>query len=991
MTSDISQARRNAPKPGDKLRGYRVDRISELPHIKATFYRLHHEATDAQHIHIACDDTENAFSVAFKTVPGDSSGVAHILEHTVLCGSKHYPVRDPFFSMLRRSLSSFMNAFTASDWTMYPFCTQNRKDFYNLLDVYLDATFFPNLEPLNFKQEGHRLEFEKTFDGDRRLVFKGVVYNEMKGAMSSPDQVLGRSLLEAIYSDTPYRFNSGGDPAIIPDLTLDALRDFHRVHYHPSNAFFYTYGNLPIEDHLAFIQEKVLHQFSAIDPATEVPSQPRWSAPRQAEYTYAVGAGEDTAKKSQVCVSWLTTDIQEATEVLGLALIEEILLGNAASPLRKALIDSGIGSALCDATGFDGGNRDTLFACGLKDVEPADADRIEKLVLETLEKLATGGIGTELIESALHQVEFHRKEITNSPYPYGLKLLLMIAGSWFHGGEPERFLQIDRDIEKIRAAADKGFFEDRIRRYLLGNPHRLRLVLSPDPKKGESDDARTAARLDATAARLTRDEIAEIEADTLKLKALQEAPEDISVLPTLELDDIPAAVKRVVASKTFSAEDTTCFEAATNGIFYLGGALQLKQLDKSDLVLLPFFCHAFSRSGTRKRDFAAFSQAVNRYTGGLGLSSQARTRFDGVDKTLPLIVLNGKSLSRNRGHLFDLLNELLLEGDFSDLGRLKQLVLEYRAAMEAMVIQAGHRFAMSLASRKLTPTANLSEIWSGIHQLRFLKEKTGDLSEVHLEELSNRLTALKNHLIGRQGLELSAVGHGDDIKEALERMAGLRNALPDRDTVSLELAPPRFSLPEREAWTTATAVSFVAQSFRVVPYAHGDAPALSVIAKLLRSLYLHREIREKGGAYGGFAVYNPEDGIFSFGSYRDPHVLATLDVYDRAETFIRNGDFDEEDIKEAILQVCSDIDKPDPPGPEARKAFYRKMVGLSDDMRDIFKTRLLGLKEKNIREVAEKYFKDVAGRSSVAVITSSDKLGAVNRKLGAAALEGHEI
>ena len=305
-----TDANNPAIEAGERLGGYTVRTVTYLTDIQSWLYELDHAGTGARHLHISNADLENTFGVAFKTVPTDATGVAHILEHTVLCGSDRFPVRDPFFSMLKRSLSTFMNAFTASDWTMYPFSTQNRKDFYNLMDVYLDAAFFPTMDALSFKQEGHRLDVADE-EGDLRLVHKGVVYNEMKGAMSSPDQVMVRSLLNALYPDTTYRFNSGGDPAIIPQLTYEQLKAFHARHYHPSNAYFYTYGNLPLADHLAFIEKRVLSRFSRIDPGTEVPSQPRWSTPRTVSYAYPLDRGEDAGKKYQACVAWLICDIKD--------------------------------------------------------------------------------------------------------------------------------------------------------------------------------------------------------------------------------------------------------------------------------------------------------------------------------------------------------------------------------------------------------------------------------------------------------------------------------------------------------------------------------------------------------------------------------------------------------------------------------------------------------------------------------------------------------
>ena len=392
------------------ISGYVVKRQIELPRIRATFIELEHEATRARHLHIACEDRENSFGVAFKTVPRDSTGAAHILEHTVLCGSQRFPVRDPFFSMLKRSLSTFMNAFTAPDFTVYPFSTQNKKDFSNLMDVYLDATFFPKLEELSFKQEGHRIEIVKDIPGsdDFSLIYKGVVYNEMKGAMSSPDQVMVRSLMEALYPSTTYKYNSGGDPLAITELTYDQLKAFHRNHYHPSNAFFYTYGNFPLKEHLAFISKTVLNRFDRIDPDTDVSRQPRWKHPKEARFTYPIGKHEDLSRKAQACMAWLVSDVRDPFDVLVLTLLEQILLGNAASPVRKALMDSRLGTALCDGAGFTPDYRDPLFACGLKDVSESDVKSVGSVILDTISGLVDKGVDRDLIESAIHQLEFRR-------------------------------------------------------------------------------------------------------------------------------------------------------------------------------------------------------------------------------------------------------------------------------------------------------------------------------------------------------------------------------------------------------------------------------------------------------------------------------------------------------------------------------------------------------------------------------------------------------
>jgi Zn-dependent M16 (insulinase) family peptidase len=984
-------------KVGDRLSDYRIERIEPLREISAIFYALEHLSTGARHVHISNSDAENTFSVAFKTVPKDSTGVAHILEHTVLCGSKKFPVKDPFFSMLKRSLSTFMNAFTASDWTMYPFSTQNKKDYYNLMEVYLDAAFFPRLDRLSFKQEGHRLEVEETGDGQgpgtHQLIYKGVVYNEMKGAMSSPDQVMARSILKALYPSTTYRFNSGGDPAAIPSLTYEQLKAFHQKHYHPSNAFFYTYGNLPLRDHLAFIEEKVLKQFERIDPDTAVAAQPRWRRPQSVCLPYPFDKNEDAAKKCQVCIAWLTADIKDSFEILTLTLLEQILLGNSASPLRKALIDSGLGSALCDGCGFEADNRDTLFVSGLKDVDQSSAGRIEGIIFNVLTDLAQNGIEKRLIDSAIHQIEFHRKEITNTPYPYGIKLLLTFSGSWFHGGDPLKILNFDADLARLQSELAGGsFFEDKIKNYFLDNPHRILLTLVPDQQMEQKENERLRLELERVRKDLAPADLDRIRQDASALQRLQETEEDVSSLPTLQRRDIPPSVPIIKASASEKALRATIYNQATSGIVYFAAAAGSGALPAALIPLTPFFCHALSRMGTRMRNYAEMAQLIDAHTGGIGLATHARTRFDSAGACVPFVSFNGKSLLRNQVRMFEIIRELLHQYDFSDLARLKNLLLEYRAGLESMVVHNGHRLAISLASRKFSATRALGETWSGVHQLQTIKQLTDQLDEQKLETLSRDLAAIGKILFTQHNFEMALIGEDEAVVQTASVLPPIFNGF-DEGT-GHGFAAPEISLEDetiREGWSTSSAVSFVALAFETVRMAHADSAALSVISKILRSMYLHREIREKGGAYGGFALYSPEDGLFSFASYRDPHIVSTLKAFDNAADFIRSGRFSEADVNEAVLQVCSEIDKPDPPGPAARKAFYRQIISLSDEMRIRFKTELLSLTRSKVMAVAEKYFDGKENKKAVAVISGEEKLNAANEKLAGSPMKLYRI
>jgi hypothetical protein len=468
-------------RAGDNLSGFHVKQIDPLPELNSTLIQLTHTATGARWAHIACEDRENLFAVAFRTPPSDSTGIAHILEHTVLCGSDRFPVRDPFFSMLKRSLSTFMNAMTASDWTVYPFSTQNKKDFNNLLSIYLDATFFPLLRRNDFLQEGHRLEFSSPDDSDSNLDYKGVVYNEMKGAMASPSSLLYRRLSKYLYPTTCYHFNSGGEPEDIPALTHEQLKHFHAQHYHPSNAWFYSYGNFDLAQHLEYVEQHVLERFDRQKVDSSVPSENRYGEPLTVKEPFPIEPGTPTEKKSMVQTAWLTADIEESFDRLALTVLSQLLIGNPAAPLYQALINSGLGGNIAPGSGYQDENRSTYFAAGLQGTDPDQTDAIEQLIQDTLKKVADTGFSKDRIEGVIHRLEFSHREVSGDRYPYSLGLLMRMIGPWLHADDPTTPLNLDENLQRMRREIDKGpFFENCIRRFLLNNPHRVTLTLYPD-------------------------------------------------------------------------------------------------------------------------------------------------------------------------------------------------------------------------------------------------------------------------------------------------------------------------------------------------------------------------------------------------------------------------------------------------------------------------------------------------------------------------------
>lgn len=960
-------------KVGQTVHGFLVEKIRPIPGIETTAIVLKHAATGARYLHLANEDMENAFGIGFKTVPQDSTGVAHILEHTVLTGSKKYPVRDPFFSMIKRSLNSFMNAFTANDWTMYPFATPNQKDYYNLMSVYLDAVFFPTITRLNFMQEGHRLEI----NADGRLTRQGVVYGEMKGAMSTPDHIEAEAINQALFTGN-YRFNSGGDPAVIPTLTHEQLVAFHKHFYHPSNSFIFSYGNLPLAENLHFV-DAVLEGFEMIDPKTTVSLEPKRSAPVYLTRAYAA-PNEDLTKKFQAIMAWITAPVEDAYEIIVLKLLTIILLGDAASPLKKALIDSELGSALTDVIGLeDSEYREAVFSCGLKDIKETDARAVEKVVLDTLDVLANKGVDPELVESAIHRMELKQKELKDHGLPRGLTLVLKLAESWFHGDNPLGPLEFNIHIDRIRREVKTGLLTDRIKKYFLLNNNRALITLVPDPNKQGDEEARRQKELTELEEKLTIADRKAIRHDAQALKDLQEGTEDLNCLPTLELSDIPPGIKITKDTPLKANPLLTGYEQPTNGILYFISYFDAAALPEKLIPYVPIFSWALPKIGTQTKNYEKIVRLINLKTGGVKLDATAHSTGNGTDEYLPLLELETKCLERNVEAAFGIIRELIHEFSFSDRKRLKVILEEMKAAYESSIQKNGHSYARSLASRGLSPASRLNEEWGGIHLLLTLKKLLAG-GEESLKKLAADLERLGHILFTGKNCQIALIAEKPLLRTAAKPALELLASLPAGDKTLIPEGDNFHPEYKNEGWATVGDASYVARTCKTATYKDKDAPVLEVIAKIIGRNFVHREVREKGGAYGGYATYYSLAGIFNFSSYRDPHIINTLKIYDQALPWLLSGDFTDEDIKEAILQVCAEIGKPSSPDKTAEKQFLRKTIGLSDRDRRLFKARLLKVDRKKILRVAKRLAADME-KSSVAVISYDGKLKSANEKM----------
>ncbi|OHD36946.1 MAG: hypothetical protein A2015_17570 [Spirochaetes bacterium GWF1_31_7] len=957
---------------GSELHGYKVLQKSYLSKLNIFYYELEHIKSGAKHIHISTDDKDNGFAVTFKTTPQDSTGVAHILEHTVLCGSKKYPVRDPFFSMIKRSLNTFMNAMTSSDWTSYPFSTKNKTDYYNLLDIYLDAAFNPLLNKLDFMQEGHRLEFTQPDSTDSDLTISGVVYNEMKGAMSDSRSLLWDKLGQSLFSTTTYHYNSGGDPAIIPDLTYEQFVEFHKRYYHPSNSYFYTYGNLPLNDHLKFINDRILSNYSKIDPKTEVNDEVRYTKPQNLHYSYPLNENDNDGKRNFYALSWLLCTITETEELLSLKLLDQILLGHSGAILNKNLMESKLGKSLISASGLADQSREVFFTAGLEGVSETDYKAIEKIILDTLQKVAENGIPQNEIDTALHQFEYHTRDINGGHYAYFLSLLFRMMGSMIHGGKSIDELDLDKTIENIKEKIKKGgFFEALIKKHFLNNQHRVEVVLSPDSTLEAREEALVQKHLKERKDAMTDDEKIAIKEQSSLLKERQDSEDDPSVLPKINISDIDRKITILQprpVKKHINSVPVSLYEQTTNGIVKAGLLFDVNHLSDDELSLLPVFTLLLTQSGAGGKTYDTVAEDVSRYTGGISSSVRLVTIPGNASVCNKYVKIKSGALAHNTEKMFQLITNFITEWDFSDINRTSTLIKKKLNNLESDIVSSGHRYAMGLSGRFLTESSYYSEMFSGITHLRKL-QSLAQSDENGIKIIIEKLNSIGKKVFGKNNLIAYCVAQKADLEidGVFEKFTGELHDIELHKQKSEGVTPKNLN----EAWTTTTPVSYVAKSFKVPDITGLDSAALRLLSNLIGLTYLHPEVREKGGAYGGFCSYNNLNGIISFGSYRDPHFMRTVNTYNGVIDFLKSGTIPESDVSDLKIKILGELDGSGTPSELAVNDFFSELSGVTDDVKQKFKDAVFKLELQDVINAGLKYLQT---EGSVSAITSDEIL-----------------
>ncbi len=939
---------------GERYSDFVVTKFLPIAELNCVLRELQHLPSGASVIHIANDDPENLFCLSFKTHPSSSNGVAHILEHTVLCGSRKFPVKDPFFSMSRRSLNTFMNALTGSDFTCYPAASQNEKDFYNLMDVYIDAVFHPELKRMSFLQEGHRFEFLDPKDPSTPLEIKGIVYNEMKGGLGSADTRLWHALMAELVPDLTYAYNSGGDPKVIPDLTYAELIAFHETYYHPSRCLFFFYGNLPLKKHLDFIAERALKNVPAAAQIPPLKRQKRFTAPVKKEMRYPVSENDELSNRTIVSFGYLTAPLVEQEEVLALSVLDCVLMETDASLLKAALLKSG----LCiHAEAFmDLDMSEVPYAIVFKGCDPNNVEEIEKTLKRALADIVEKGIPAEQIDAAIHQLEFSRLEIAGDHAPFGLTLFMRSALAKQHGCNPENALMVHSLFEGLLSKVkDPGYLTGLVKKYLLDNPHCVHLVMHPDPALSSQETEEEKQRLKTIKAELSEKQIAEILKQTQELSIYQKQTEQQSLdcLPKVTLDDVDPLV-RDFPLKHFKKGNLNIYhhDCFTNHILYADLVFDLPEVSDADLPYVHLLTTLLPEIGSGDRTYAQNLEYTQAHTGGIGASCSLHMQTIDPKTGRPSLNLRGKALGRKMGHLFSLMKDTLERPRFNEKKRIEELVKQLRDSQLNGLSRQAMRYAIQLALSGFSTASHVSESWYGLRYFKTIEEICKDLSK-NIPKLIDKLLSLKEQLFTFHNPELIL----SCSKEMLEDLQKEEFYSLGKIQTSSSFTPWKIDYPIQPVMSQAriipSQVAFNVEAFKAVTYLHPHSPALTVAAILLDNKILHRKIREQGGAYGCGATYSSSLGHFNFHSYRDPHIQSSLHTFHNAIEEIASGHFTDQDLEEAKLGIIQQFDVPISPGSRALTAYTWLRNGKTKQMRQEFRDRLLRLTTHDLKHAVE--------------------------------------
>ncbi len=954
----------------DKIQSYEFVKREEIEELNTTGYLLKHKKSGARVVLMMNEDKNKVFNIGFRTPPKDDTGVPHIIEHTVLCGSRKYPPKDPFVELVKGSLNTFLNAMTYPDKTIFPVASCNEKDFRNLVNVYMDAVLYPNIYKKEeiFRQEGWSYELEEA---DGNLIYNGVVYNEMKGALSTPDSILGRSISAELFPDTCYRYESGGDPEFIPDLTYEEFLDFHRTYYHPSNSYIYLYGDMDMEEYLNWLDEEYLKDFDEIEVDSEIQYQKPFDSVKHVEKEYPLGEEEDA--KGKYIYSYATTagDALNQLDYYGMKILDYAIISMPGAPLRKALTDAGIGKEVNG--GFSSGSLQNEFCVITKEADEGKEADFVKVIDETLEKLVKDGVDKDSLKAALNVFEFQYREADFGSYPKGLFYCMDMFESWLYDeNEPFMHIKAGATFARLKELVETGYYEELIEKYLFKNNHKVILTMVPVKGLSKIQEQKVEEKLADYKSKLSSEEILRLVADTEALKKYQSEPsseEELNTIPLLQLEDIEKYPEKfVIDERKIDDVDIVFSEVPSNGIAYINFAFDAGNVPQELIPYTAIMKMILADIDTEKHSYVELNNLINMHSGGFhnefsiyGLKNGGtRMMFENYIKVF---------YSEMKA-AFDIVEEILMLTKYDDTKRLYEIIAEQKSKMRARLMSKGHSTAVCRANAYQSEAGYIADLTSGIGYYRFLDDIEKNYEE-RKEEVVLNLKKLAKLLFVKENLTLSFTAEETGYTCMCKEFSGFVNNLyPSQEsTGDRKIKPEKLN----EAFRIPANISYVARvgNFKRAGFEYNGA--MDTLRNILDYDYLWNNVRVKGGAYGVMSSYGATSGNVAFVSYRDPNVKRTNDIFDGIPEYLRNFEADDRELLKYIIGTISGKDTPKTPRTQGKRSFAAYLSQISYE--DICKEReeILTLSVDKVRSLAP-IMEAVLSQNYVCVVGNAEKI-----------------
>ena len=956
------------------LNAYEVLQTEDLSDLKSKGTLLKHKKSGARVLLMENDDENKVFTIGFRTPPSDSTGVPHIMEHSVLCGSKEFPVKDPFVELVKGSLNTFLNAMTYPDKTVYPVASCNDKDFQNLMHVYMDAVFYPNIyqNDKTFRQEGWSYKLD---DPDGELTISGVVYNEMKGAFSSPEGVLDRVVLNSLFPDNAYSVESGGDPEVIPELTYEQFLDFHRKYYHPSNSYIYLYGDMDMEEKLRWLDEKYLSDFENEPVDSEIHLQKPFTEMKEVVQEYSIASEESEEDNTYLSYNKVIGTTLDEKLYLAFEILDYALLSAPGAPLKKALLDAGVGKDISGS--YDNGVYQPIFSVISKNANVEQKEEFVRVIEDTLKDIVKNGINKKALRAGINYHEFRFREADFGNYPRGLMYGLQLFDSWLYDEtKPFIHMQAIPTFEFLKEQVETGYIEELIQKYLLANIHGSIVIIKPERGRTARMDKELADKLQAYKDSLSKEEIDALVKATKELEEYQEeesAPEDLAKIPVLGREDISREIAPIYNKELeTSGVKLVHHEVETNGIGYTALLFDLSGIPEEKLPYISILQSVLGIINTKNYEYSELFNEINVHTGGIGTSLELYTDVTKVKEKefRATFEIKGKALYPKMDVLFSMMREILMESDLGDEKRLKEILAMLKSRLQMSFLSSGHTTAALRSLSYTSPMAKFKDDTDGIGYYEVVKELEENFEEKKAELIAN-LRQIAQQIFRKDNLIISYTSSADGLAPMEEAFAKIADTLHTEEKEAATLCEIHC-VKRNEGFKTSSKVQYVARTGNFIDRGVEYTGALQILKVILSYDYLWQNVRVKGGAYGCMSSFN-RIGEGYLVSYRDPNLEKTMEIYEGVVDYLKNFNVDDRDMNKFIIGTISNIDRPMNPAAKGSRSMNLYMNHVSAEMIREERDQILDAQQSDIRALAD-VLQALLDAHELCVIGSEEKI-----------------